>query len=66
MDINFQPVADTIASGTTNYIATFSPVFLLIGGLILAIIVGAVLISFFTGRRVSVFDENDDDDLYSR
>jgi len=63
MDIDFQPVANQIASGTTGYLGTFSPVFLLIGGLILAVIVGAVLISMLTGRRVAVFDDDDDDAL---
>jgi hypothetical protein len=62
MDIDFDPVVTTIASSTTDNLVTFSPVFLLIGGILLAFITMAVLVSIVTGRPVqSPFDDDMDD-----
>lgn len=55
-------VATTIASGTTAYLVTFSPVYILMGGLLLGFIIMGALIAMITGRRSDYFDENDDDD----
>lgn len=59
MDIGVSNIVPVIASGTTQYLAVYSPVFLLMGGLILAIGIVAVLISLLTRRRVDVFDQDD-------
>lgn len=60
MDIGISEIVPVIASGTTQYLATYSPLFLLVGGIILAIGIVAVLISFLTRRKVDVFDTDDD------
>jgi len=36
MDIGIQQITDTIIGSTTDYLVTFSPIFLLMAGLILA------------------------------
>lgn len=44
MDIGGTQIVTTIASSTTNYFEVYSPIFLLIGGLVLAIgIIGALI-----------------------
>lgn len=67
MDIGIQEIVDVIASSTTAYLVTFSPLFLMVGGLILAMVVIFALIGFFpNGRRgesaESVFDMDAFDD----
>jgi len=44
MDIGGSQIVTTIASSTTNYFEVYSPIFLLIGGLVLALAVIGVLI----------------------
>lgn len=44
MDIGGSQIVTTIASSTGNYFEVYSPIFLLIGGLVLAIgIIGALI-----------------------
>lgn len=66
MDIGIQNIVDQIASSTTGYLVTFSPVFLLMGGLILAFGVMSVLLGFIGKNDNNVaynpFDDDDDDD----
>lgn len=73
MNLDFASVANIITASTTSYISEFSPVFLLMGGILLAFIVMAMLVSFLTGRSytsvVPDFDDDMADDLeefYSR
>lgn len=47
MDIGIQEITDVIIGSTTSYLVTFSPLFLFIGGLVLAIGVIFVLLGFF-------------------
>lgn len=62
MDLPFGTVVNVIAGSTTGYMSTFAPVFLLIGGILLAFIAMAILISIITGTPINPFAENDDDD----
>jgi hypothetical protein len=50
MDIGTSEITAVIASSTTSYLGVFSPVFLLIGGLLLAVIIVIFLISLISGR----------------
>lgn len=65
MDIGINEITNIIASSTTNYLVVFSPIFLLMGGLILAIVVTFALISIFTQKKIDipVFDDDLADDL---
>jgi len=48
MDIGANQILDVIVASTTDYIATYSPIFLLIGGIVLALaVIGALLDRFF-------------------
>lgn len=47
MDIGIQQITDVIIASTTSYLVTFSPLFLFIGGLVLAITVIFALLGFF-------------------
>lgn len=58
MDIGIIQIVSVIASGTTQYLATYSPLFLFIGGIILAIGIISVLISLLTKKKVDVFDDD--------
>lgn len=53
MDLDFDTVVSIISSSTTSYVSEFSPVFLLIGGILLAFGVMAMLVSMLTGRDYS-------------
>ena len=53
MDIGIQQITTQIASSTTGYLVTFSPIFLLVGGLILAIVVIASLLGFMPNSKKS-------------
>lgn len=64
MDIGSANIVTQIASGTTQYLAVYSPIFLLIGGLVLGIGIIATLISILTKKPVDIF--NDDDILWLR
>ena len=59
MDIGTTEITNIIIASTTDYLVTFSPVFLLMGGLLLAFVVIAFLISSITGRKVNFFDDDD-------
>jgi len=59
MDIGAGEIMTAIASGTSQYLVTYSPVFLFAGGFVLAIGVIGVLISFFTGKKVDVFGDDE-------
>jgi len=65
MDIGTSQITEIIASSTTSYLGVFSPVFLLIGGLLLAVIIVFWLIAIVSGRPVNfsgVFGDDDDDE----
>jgi len=75
MDIGISNIVPIIASSTTSYVSIFSPVFLLIGGLLLAIgVIHYLVILLNPGMRNSTieFPEFDDDladdleEFYSR
>lgn len=58
MDIGASQIVGEIASGTTSYLVTYSPVFIFAAGLVLALGIIGWLISTISGRR----DQNFDDD----
>lgn len=60
MDIGISSIVTVIVDSTTDYLAVYSPIFLLIGGIILAIGVVSVLISLFSKKKVDVFGDDDD------
>lgn len=59
MDIGASQIVLQIASGTTQYLSVYSPIFLLIGGIVLAIGIIASLISILTRKKVDVFEDED-------
>lgn len=59
MDIGASQIVTQIASGTTQYLSVYAPVFLLMGGIILAIGIIGVLISFLTGKKIDTFRDDD-------
>lgn len=65
MDLGLETVPGIVASGTTAYLAQFSPIFLLIGGLMLAVVTIALLLGVFFKRSVDPFADlpEFDDDL---
>lgn len=60
MDIGIANIVPVIANGATQYLAVYSPLFLLIGGIILAIGIAATLISLFSKKKIDVFGDDDD------
>jgi len=56
MPIDFDFVG-TIASSTTEYFGTFSPLFEMIGGLVLAFVVMAFIVSLFARRGGMSMDD---------
>lgn len=52
MDIGSSQIVAVIASSTTSNFAVYSPVFLLIGGLLLAFVVMAALVQILRGQPV--------------
>lgn len=64
MDIGAQGIVDTIASSSTQYLASYSPIFLLIGGLVLAFGVISVLIGFFGGNIADIDGIDLDDTMH--
>lgn len=56
-------IVSNILSGTNTSLATFEPIFAILGGLLLAWIVIHLLISAFTGRRVDMFAGDEDEVL---
>jgi len=54
MDIGADQITTVIVASTTSYIETYSSIFLLIGGLVLAIgVIGALLDHFFPRHNTS-------------
>jgi len=52
MDIGASQITSVIVASTTDYIAAYSPVFLLIAGLVLALaVIGALIDRFFPDNR---------------
>lgn len=55
MDIGIAQITSEIASSTTSYLVVYSPLFILMGGLILAFVVIDVLLNkFFPDRQNEV------------
>ena len=50
-DIGIQNIVEQIASSTTGYLLQYSPIFLLIGGIVLAFVVIGVLIETFFQQK---------------
>jgi ABC-type nickel/cobalt efflux system permease component RcnA len=61
--IDVQTILSNILSGTNTSFATFEPLFVFLGGLLLAMIAIHFLIQALTGRRSSMFD-NDDEEVW--
>lgn len=51
MDIGGSQIVSTIASSTSNYFEVYSPIFLLIGGLVLAMVVIGALIDMVVQKK---------------
>lgn len=51
MDIGGSQIVTTIASSTTNYFEVYAPIFLLVGGIVLAIGVVGALIDMVTNKK---------------
>jgi len=51
MDIGGSQIVTTIASSTTNYFEVYAPIFLLVGGIVLAIGVIGALIDMVTNKK---------------
>jgi predicted membrane channel-forming protein YqfA (hemolysin III family) len=52
MDIGASQITTVIVASTTDYIQTYSSVFLLVGGIVLALaVIGAMLDKFFPGQE---------------
>jgi len=58
MDINGTEMASTIAVSSTDYLAVFSPIFLLIGGIVLAMGIVSAMVEIIYRRRFA-----DDEDV---
>lgn len=64
MDIGISQIVNIVVASSTSYLAVFSPVFLLIGGLVLAMVVANMILSFFGkggGGDAADFGFDDDD-----
>lgn len=59
MDVGAGEIVDVIVGSTTGYLAEYSPIFLLIGGIVLAVAVIAMLLFIFTGRQLDVFGDDE-------
>jgi len=62
MDIGIQQITNIIIASTTDYMVTFSPIFLLMGGLVLAFVIVFSLLGFFPNARKNDFSDNRDND----
>jgi predicted membrane channel-forming protein YqfA (hemolysin III family) len=51
MDIGGSQIVTTIASSTTNYFEVYAPVFLLVGGIVLAVGVVGLLIDMVVRKK---------------
>lgn len=61
MDVGAAGIVSTVASSSTSYLAVYSPIFLLIGGLMLALGVVAILIGIFGGNADGISGLDIDD-----
>jgi len=59
MDIGANAITTVIVGSTTSYIAEYSPIFLLIGGIVLALGVMGALIDRFFGTNTNKLDEQE-------
>lgn len=71
MDIGINQIVTEIASSTSSYLVTFSPLFLLVGGIILAFGIISALIGFVPKKNSDVVDFDFDlaedlEDFYSK
>ena len=57
MDIGANQIVAVIASGTTQYLVTYSPVILLVAGFVFSIGIMAALISILTKRKIDLFED---------
>lgn len=65
MDIGIQNIVDIIVASTTDYLVVFSPVFLLMGGIVLAMVVIFALIGFIPGKTAQIPDHGFDMDEFN-
>jgi len=56
MDIGASQIVTVVAQGATDYLVTYSPVFLFAAGIVLALGIIAWLVSLFTGKKIDVFE----------
>lgn len=54
-------IVGTIASSTSSYLVQFAPVFLLMGGLLIAVGVLFFLVGMITGNKSGIFDDHSND-----
>jgi len=59
MDVGATQIVNVIVGSSTSYLSIYSPVFLLMGGIVLGFGIMAMLIRVFFGRKVEIFDEED-------
>lgn len=57
MDIGVSQIVGVVASGTTQYLSVYAPVFVFAGGIVLALGIMGVLVSYLTGKKVDTFDD---------
>lgn len=58
MDIGGSQIVTTIASSTTNYFEVYSPIFLLVGGVVLAVgIIGVIIEMVRAKNEVATSDD---------
>lgn len=58
MDIGVSQIVGVVASGTTQYLFTYAPIFIFAAGLVLALGIMAALISILTRKKIDVFDDD--------
>lgn len=58
MDVGATQIVNWIASSTTSNLSVYSPVFLLIGGIVLAFIVISFLVALLTGGGIGGVDND--------
>lgn len=51
MDIGASEITDVIVASTTSYLVEYSSIFLMVGGLVLALAVIGGLVDLFTGQK---------------
>jgi hypothetical protein len=58
MDIGASQITNVIVSSTTSYMVAYSDIFLLMGGLVLALAVSGALLEVFFNRNIPVQERN--------